>query len=170
MTAKEHALNKSQTPRRSFLKFGLLTGALVGCQAVGVVPGVPAANPTSSLPVAATRTVEIRYQLVGDAVAYSANPNGCDRTTIQGTVRDLAGNGVGSLTVHVWADDGSWDNALLTDGGGFYSVDVMDNVSTLTYKVQLVDSSGAILYSDVVVAQAIPDCNLNLMTLDFVAS
>jgi hypothetical protein len=144
----------------------LISGAVAGCRFVGSVPSSPGSAP---LPVG-TLTLDLRYRLENDSIDYSPHAAGCDRTTIRGTVRDAGGNPASGLMVRVWADDPMQATALFTDGGGAYTLDVADALSSAVYHLQLFDAAGLTLLSDVIVAEAIPDCNLNVMTVNFVAS
>jgi hypothetical protein len=162
-------LMKKSPGRREFLQLLLLSGAAVGCRRV-----VPRADSTAT-PVAITATppvtlaLDLRFELQNQAIDYAPHPEGCDRTTILGAVRDADGGGLAGVTVHVWAEDGSVETMLTTAGDGTFSLDVADGLSETNYYLQLVDPSGAVLLSDVVIAQALPSCDLNLIQLTFVA-
>jgi hypothetical protein len=163
-------LMKKSPGRREFLQLLLLSGAAVGCRRV-----VPRADSTAT-PVAITATpppvtlaLDLRFELQNQAIDYAPHPEGCDRTTILGAVRDAGGGGLAGVTVHVWAEDGSVETMLTTAGDGTFSLDVADGLSETNYYLQLVDPSGVVLLSDVVIAQALPSCDLNLIQLTFVA-
>ena len=156
--------------RRQFLHLLVLSGVVAGCR--HLVPEESTPSPITPIPPVptVTLTVALRFSPDNDAVDYSPNPAGCDRTTIQGTVRDANGRGVSQIILRVWAQDDSWSGAVMTGEDGFYRVDLADGLTEKIYRLQLVDQSGTTLLSDVVIAPAIPSCDLNLMTVNFVAA
>lgn len=131
-------------------------------------------------PVAATRTpqptatritevaLELGFVLANDAVNYAPNPAGCDRTVIRGALQDSAGNGVPDIFVRIRRDGSNIPTAVSTNTSGEYLAEVADELSDHTYRVQLTDETGARILSDPIIAQAIPDCNRNMMELNFV--
>jgi hypothetical protein len=119
--------------------------------------------------VPATLALDLRFVLEGDAIDYSPSPAGCDQTTIRGRVRDVNGEGIAGLLVHVWAEDGNWEALLPTGTGGTYEVVVGQGLSEQTFMIQLMDGAGTTLLSDVIVAPAIPNCDLNMMTVNLTA-
>lgn len=151
--------------RRRFLQLLALSGAVVGCQ--GIIPTAPGGTPTVS---SATLTLNLRFALENAAVTYGPHPRGCDVTSIRGSVRAIDGSPAEGIAVHVWADDVGQAIILLTAADGYYSCDVASSTSDDTFYVQLTDQAGTTLYSDVVVAQSAASCNLNLMTVNFVAT
>jgi hypothetical protein len=156
--------------RREFLKLMLLAGAAAGCSPRpddSTAAPAPLATPAGTLP--STVALAVQYVLENEAVGYAANPAGCDRTTIQGTVRDAAGTVVPGMTLRIWASDPSTASTLQTGVQGEYALDVAQEIIEQEYHLQLVDASNTVLLSDVIVAQSVPSCDLNLMTVNFVA-
>ncbi len=154
-----------QLDRRRFLQLLALSGAVIGCQRLA--PAAPVGTPATS---SATLTLDLRFVLENAAVSYGPHPRGCDVTSIRGSVRAIDGSPAAGITVHVWADDVSQAITLITSVDGYYSCDVASSTSSDAFHVQLTDQAGTTLYSDVVVAQAAASCNLNLMTVNFVAT
>lgn len=159
--------------RREFLYLVLLSGAAVGCRRVPADPP-PSATPTALIITATppvTLDVQLRFVLENEAINYHPNPGGCEKTTIQGTVRDASGTPLVGLTIHVWMEGDPQQALILTTGvDGLFSVDIEQALSDKTYDLQLVADAGATLLSDVIVAQAIPSCDLNLIEVNFVAA
>jgi len=102
-------------------------------------------------------------------VSYSADPAGCDRTTIEGRVIDANGTALAGVTIRWWSDDPAGAQVLLTDALGGYKIVVADSLTDATYHLQVVEPATGSSLSDVIVARAIPGCDLNLMTVDFVS-
>ena len=149
--------------RRQFLQLLVLSGAAVGCRRV-----LPTEGPTPPEPTSGTGATGLRFELENNAISYGAAPS-CDVTIIQGAVTGPNGAALSGLTVRLQAiTGGSWQDAAQTDEGGDYQFEAAAELSEVTYRLQLVDSSGTPL-SDVVVAQAIPSCDHNLMTVNFVS-
>lgn len=158
---------ESSLYRRQFLKLMLIVGGLAGCRGLAQDAGPTAlATPAGTLPP--TVAFSGRFVLQNEAVGYAPNPSGCNRTTLQGVVQDAFGAPVPGAVIRVWAGDPASASILQTDAQGVYSLDVADNLTETAYSLQLVDPSGAILLSDVIIAQAIPSCDLNLLTVNFV--
>jgi hypothetical protein len=156
--------------RREFLKLILLAGAAAGCSPRPSDPTVAPtqlATPAGTLPP--TVALAVQFVLENEAVGYAANPAGCDRTTIQGTVRDASGAVISGMTLRIWASDPAAASTLQTGVQGEYALDVAQEITDQEYHLQLMDSSGTVLLSDVIVVQSVPDCALNLMTVNFVA-
>src|SRR5688572_10577548 len=110
--------------RRAFLKLILLAGA-AGCSPRRQEPTatqIPLATPAGTL--APTVALAVQFVLENEAVGYGANPAGCDRTTIQGAVRDASGVGVAGMTLRIWASDPAAASTLQTGAHGEYSLDV----------------------------------------------
>jgi hypothetical protein len=148
--------------RRQFLQLLVLTGAAAGCRRI--LPTDTSAPTSTASGAGATG---LRFQLENDAISYAAAST-CNQTIIQGGVSGPDGSGLPGLTVRLQAiSNGPWEDAAQTDEKGDYQMEVADELSEVTYRLQLVDSSGVPL-SDVVVAQAIPSCDHNLMTVNFV--
>lgn len=154
--------------RRDFLKLLLLSGTVAGCR--GLLARQPTATSPSppTLDMPPTVILDLRYVLENQAVDYSKHPSGCNQTTIKGRISDELGNGIQDIVLRIWAEDGSWSQVLISDANGNYAVDVTDGTSELTYLIQLYDIHGTTILSDAVVVQAIPACELNLMTVNFV--
>jgi hypothetical protein len=156
--------------RREFLKLMLLGVAAAGCSSR---PSDPTAAPTLLATPAGTLpptvALAVQFVLENEAVGYTANPVGCDRTTIQGTVHDASGTGVSGMILRIWADDPAAASTLQTGIQGEYALDVAQELTDQEYHLQLVDASNTVLLSDVIVSQAVPSCDLNLMTVNFVA-
>ncbi len=124
----------------------------------------PEATPTRITDVA----LELGFVLANDAVDYAPNPSGCDRTIVQGVLQDTAGNGVPDIFVRIRRDGSNIPIAVSTDRTGAYLAEVSEELSDGTYRVQLTDETGSRFLSEPVIAQAIPDCNRNLMQLNFI--
>jgi hypothetical protein len=154
-----------QIYRREFLKLLILAGGVVGCGKLATSEAPPG-TPAPKLP--ATVSLDTRFTLENEAVGYGPNPAGCDRTTIRGVVKDSSGSVQPSLVIRLWAANPAAASTLPIDAQGQYTVDVAKVLSGETYHLQLVDATGSVLLSDVIVAQAIPDCTLNLLTVNFV--
>lgn len=159
---------KKPVSRRGFLHFIMVSGVLAGCQRV--LTGSPDAPPPVTVKPAPTRTVDLRFELENQAISYEPHPAGCDRTTIQGSVQDAAGSPLPGITLHIWAEDDQLVQALTTDADGAFSIDVAGELSEETYHIQIVEQDGAVILSDVIIAQAIPSCDLNLIVVNFIAS
>ncbi|MBN1312046.1 MAG: hypothetical protein JXB30_11565 [Anaerolineae bacterium] len=155
-----------QLDRRRFLHLLILSGAVAGCRRL--TPNTPSAPPTAS--PGSTLALDLLYALENAAVDYSPHPRGCDVTSIRGSVLDADGSPVAGVLVHVWADDVNQAIRLSTDAGGYYSCDVASSTNNDTYHVQLTDQTATTLFSDVIVVQAVASCDLNLMTVNFVAT
>ncbi len=169
--------DRASFQRREFLRLLLTGGAaslLAACQRTpGEAPlatVAPTLSPTLAATLPAPAAIDPRYVLDHDAVGYGPHPAGCDRIGIRGTVRDVDGTPQAGLIIRLWSRDPGTASALQTDGDGRYSVDIIGSPTEATYHLQLSSSSGEILLSDVIVAQAIPSCDLNLMTVDFIAA
>jgi hypothetical protein len=148
--------------RRQFLQLLVLSSAAAGCRRI-----LPTDTPVPTSTASGAGTTGLHFQLENDAISYAAAPT-CDRTIIQGGVSGPDGSGLPGLTVRLQAiTNGPWEDAAQTDAGGEYEMEVAAELSEVTYRLQLVDSDGTPL-SDVVVAQAIPSCDHNLMTVNFV--
>lgn len=139
-----------------------MAGGLAGCQ--GLVPNTAASTPTSGPSIS-----NLRFLLEDDAVRYEPHPAGCNRTTIRGTVQDAAGVGLSGVTIHVWTGSPDTASVLLTDGQGAYETDVADGPSDQVYNLQIFDAATGAQLSDVIVAEAVPTCEHNLMTVNFIA-
>ena len=148
--------------RRQFLQLLVLSGAAAGCSRL-----LPTEAPAPTSPVGGTGASGLRFELENNAISYATAPS-CEQTVIQGGVIGSDGGGLPGLTVRLQAiTNGPWQDAAQTNERGEYEMAVAEELSEVTYRLQLVDSSGAPL-SDVVVAQAIPSCDHNLMTVNFV--
>lgn len=154
--------------RRDFLKLLLLSGTMVGCRSLLAGQSTATAPSSPTLVVPPTVILDLRYVLENQAVDYSKHPTGCDQTTIKGTIRDESGMGVKDIVLRIWAEDGSWSQVVISDANGNYAVDVINGTSELTYLIQLYDIQATTILSDAVIVQAIPSCDLNLMTVNFV--
>lgn len=149
----------------------VLSVVAVGCRPTTSDSEDGDASPTAfPLDVPAALALDLRFVPAGDAIDYSSSPDGCDQTVIRGWVRDINGQGVAGLLVHVWAEDGSWEALLPTDAEGAYSVAASQGLSEQTFLIQLIDGAGTTLLSDVIVAPAIPHCDLNMMTVNLVTT
>jgi hypothetical protein len=160
---------KKTIARRQFLRLLLMSGAAAGCRRI--VPDeqpVPTPAVITATPPA-TLTFDLRFELENQAIDYGPHPEGCDRTTIQGGVYDTTGAGLPGITLHVWSDDTDQTSALTTGDDGMFLIDVADGLSEMTYYLQVVEQGGGVLLSDVVIAQALPSCDLNLIQVNFVA-
>ena len=155
----------SQLYRRGFLKLLLLAGGVAGCGKL-VQSKAPPGTPAPTLPP--TISLDARFILENDAVGYVPNPAGCNRTTISGVVKDASGAALPGVTIRLWVADPVAASTLTTDAQGQYTVDVATSLTSEAYHLQLVDASGSVLLSDVIVAQAIPNCDLNLLTVNFI--
>ncbi|MBN1430843.1 MAG: hypothetical protein JXB07_20905 [Anaerolineae bacterium] len=159
-----HFIGSKRLDRRRFLQFLVLSGAVVGCRRVD--PTALIGTPTA---LSATLMLDLRYMLENAAVDYGPHPRGCDVTSIRGSVRDADGSPASGITVHVWPDDVSRTITLSTDESGYYSCDVASSTTSDAFHIQLTDQTGTTLYSEVIVVQAAAHCDLNLMTVNFVA-
>lgn len=156
----DHVL--TQFTRRQFLRLLLMAGGLAGCQ--GLIPSTATSAPTSGPSVST-----LRFLLEDDAVRYEPHPAGCNRTTIRGAVQDAAGVGLSGLTIRVWTGSPDTASVLLTDGQGAYETDVADGPTDQVYNLQIFDAATGAQLSDVIVAEAVPTCEHNLMTVNFIA-
>ena len=161
--------------RRQFLKLALLSPLVAGCRSSLLGSGeepTPSLEPPTLRPPGGTSiptvTLDLRYALENDAVDYGPS-EGC-QTVIAGRVTGPDGQGVPDVWVRVWTEDESGAALAVTDGVGGYQVIVAPSASEITYLIQLMNESGLTLWSDVVVAQAIPVCDLSQMTVNFVAA
>lgn len=150
--------------RRQFLQLIALSGLVAGCRTL--VRGshsstMSAVTRAPTLPP--TLTLDIRFGLENDAVEYAPNPAGCQRISMQGRVQ-----GGGNWVLRLWGSDPDQVSAIETDTEGGYAVDVATQLTDTTYHLQLFDPASATLVSDVIVVQAIPSCDLNLMTVNFI--
>ncbi len=152
--------------RRQFLKILLIAGGLAGCR--GLI-GNETSEPTPVIPPVLSPVPALRFILEDDAVSYEPHPAGCERTTIRGSVRDITGVGLSGVTIRLWQDDPNAAAALLTDGQGSYETDVDAGLSEQTYHLQIVDQATGAQRSDVIVVTALPSCEHNLMTVNFIA-
>jgi hypothetical protein len=150
-----------QLDRRRFLQLIFLSGVAVGCQRIA------SPTPTGS---PGTLTLDLRFALENAAVDYGPHPRGCDVTSIKGSVHTADGASASDVVVKVWGDDVAQAVTLQTDAGGYYSCDVASSLTNQAFHVQLTDPAATTLLSDVVVAQAVASCDLNLMTINFVAA
>ncbi len=155
--------------RRRFLQLLLLSGVAVGCRRLGADGQATPTLPWNTLAPTMTLVPALRFELEHQAIAYGPHPGGCDRTTIRGRVYDANGMALPGVAVRVWLQDESWAQSLTTDAQGSYEVDVAQGTSEAVFLLQLVDQANSALLSDVIVAQAIPSCDLNLMTVNFTA-
>jgi hypothetical protein len=160
-----HFIVSKQLERRRFLQLLALSGVVVGCQRL--TPTAPSSTPTAAT---TTLALDLLYVLENSAVDYSPHPRGCDIASIRGSVLAADGSPVDGVLVHVWTDDVNQAIRLSTDAGGYYSCDVASVTSNDTYHVQLTDQTATTLFSDVIVVQAVASCDLNLMTVNFVAT
>jgi hypothetical protein len=150
--------------RRQFLQLLVLSGAAVGCRRVLRID-----DPTPPTPTAGAGIPNLHFELENNAISYGSAPS-CDVTIIQGAVTGPGGAALSGLTVRLQAiTGGPWQDAAQTGEGGDYQFEAAAELSEVTYRLQLVDQSDAPL-SDVVVAQAIPSCDHNLMTVNFVVA
>jgi hypothetical protein len=161
--------------RRQFLQLALLSYAAAGCRGASLVPdaeATPSAVPPTLRPPGGsampTVALDVRFVLHNDAVSYGPPPDEC-QTVIAGQVLGADGRGVLGVQVHVWTEDGSSTALIATNDQGAYQVVLAEEASDLTYLIQLMNESGMVLWSDVIVAQAIPSCDLSMMTVNFVA-
>jgi len=131
-----------------------------------------APQPTRTPRPEPTRITDVAYVvgflLVNDAVNYGRSPDGCDSTIIRGSLQDDSGNGVPDIFVRINREGSNIPIAVSTNSNGAYSVDVDDDLSDGKFRVQLTDETGARILSEPVIAQAIPDCDFNLMELNFI--
>jgi hypothetical protein len=140
----------------------LLSGAAAGCSRL-----LPTEAPAPTSTASSAGGSALHFELENNAISYAAAPT-CEQTIIRGVVSGTDGGGLPGLTVRLQAiTNGPWQDAAQTGEHGEYEMEVAEELSEVTYRLQLVDSSGAPL-SDVVVAQAIPSCDHNLMTVNFV--
>jgi hypothetical protein len=151
--------------RRQFLRLLLMAGGLAGCQ--GLAPNTPTFTLTGEPAGSLSGT---RFFLEDDAVRYEPHPAGCDRATIHGTVQDAAGVGLSSVTIHIWTGSPDSASVLLTDGQGVYETDVAGGPTDQVYNLQIFDAATGSQLSDVIVAEAVPTCEHNLMTVNFIAA
>jgi hypothetical protein len=129
---------------------------------------MPTDDRTPPVPTAGAGTPNLHFELENNAISYGPAPS-CNVTIIQGAATGPGGVSLPGLTVRLQAiTGGPWQDAAQTGEGGDYQIEAAAELSEVTYRLQLVDQSGAPL-SDVVVAQAIPSCDHNLMTVNFVA-
>jgi hypothetical protein len=143
-----------------------MAGGLIGCRRL--LSGESAATATSAVSPA-TLSPRSWFVLQNDAVSYSADQESCGRTTIQGMALDADGAGLAGVTIRWWADDPGAAQVILTDALGSYRVVVDSALSDATYHLQIVEPATGSLLSDVIVAQAIPSCDLNVMAVNFVS-
>lgn len=108
------------------------------------------------------------FRLEGDSVTYQPHPRGCEQTTIRGSARTADGSPQPGLSIRLWEEDPEQATMIVTDADGNYAQDVAAGLTDKTFRLQVLDSSGASI-SDVIVAAAIPDCRFNSMTVNFVA-
>ncbi len=144
--------------RRSFLRLTLISGAVAGCSQVAKPPPPGSASPAA---------LAARFRLENDSISYQPHPRGCDQTTIRGSVRAADGAPLPGLTIRLWEENLAQATTVTTDGSGFYAIDVAQGLTDKTFRLQLLDSTGAPV-SDVIVAAAIPDCGFNSMTVNFI--
>jgi hypothetical protein len=129
---------------------------------------LPTDDTAPPVPTGSTGVTNLRFELENNAISYAAAST-CEQTVIRGAVIGSDGNGLPGLTVRLQAiTGGPWQDAARTGERGEYEMAVAVELSEVTYRLQLVDSEGAPL-SDVVIAQAIPSCDHNLMTVNFVS-
>ena len=152
--------------RRQFLQLIALSGLVAGCRSLARgsdSPTLPAFTLAPTLPP--TLTLDIRFALENDAAEYAPNPAGCDRVSMQGRVQ-----GGGDWVIRLWSSDPAQVSAVQTDSQGGYAVDVATQLTDATYHLQLFDPASSTLASEIIVVQAIPSCDLNLMTVNFVST
>lgn len=147
--------------------FGPLLFIRVNVSADGAGTLSPTAIPTVQL--TQTPIIDTRFILENQAIDYSTDPNGCDQTTLRGTVKSGAGIGISGVFVTIRTNDGSGEDTRITDANGFFEVQLADTLTDLTYLLYLSDQAGGTLYSEVIVVRAIPDCKFNLMTATFIS-
>jgi hypothetical protein len=152
-----------QLARRPFLKLLAITGGLAGCGPLLTRQETP--TPTL-LPVA-TMALNIRYELENQAIDYGRHPAGCSVTGIEGRIgtSEIPQN----VKVHVWDTNGPTDLLLALDATGSYGADVAADLTDGEFNVQVIDTAANSLISDIIIAQAIPQCGLNMMSVNFVA-
>lgn len=155
--------------RRTLLKAALLSGAVVGCSPAVTAGSSPPVSSASLTQPPAALTLDIRFKVLNDSINYMPHPRGCDQTTIRGSVQAADGAPQAGLMVRIWESEPAAAISLITDDGGNYAVDVAQGLSGALYHVQLMSSAGDTILSDVIVAQAIPDCAHNFMAINFVA-
>jgi hypothetical protein len=145
--------------RRDFLKLAVISGLAAGCTSQ-VVTTTPVVTP-------GTATYG-SFRLENDTVQYGAHPRGCDVTTIRGKVTGADGQPIDGLHIKLWLDDPAQATTLATADGGLYALDVAQGLVRQTFHLQLLDAAGQTTLSEVIVAEAVPDCNLNNLTLNFI--
>jgi hypothetical protein len=143
--------------RRNFLKLALIGGAVTGCASQGIA--TPVATPGT--------TLYGSFHLENDSVQYGAHPRGCDITTIRGQVIGADGQPIDGLQIKLWLDDPGQATIIPTAEDGFYAQDVTQGLVRQTFHLQLFDPASQSTLSEVIVAEAVPDCNLNNMTINF---
>jgi hypothetical protein len=143
--------------RRHFLKTILYSGAMASC---GPLLSSPQATVSSDPP-------PTWLALENDAVSYSGNGISCNRTTIRGVIVNEYGKGVPGVMVRVNAGDGSFSGEASSGGEGRYEIDVDSALSDTEFQLQAYSADGVML-SELIIVPAIPDCKLNIMTVNFI--
>ncbi|MGF1504953.1 MAG: hypothetical protein ACFB51_07455 [Anaerolineae bacterium] len=116
----------------------------------------------------ATLPPGLTFMLEGNAVEYSAASQGCDRIVVQGAVLLPDGARASGIPVHITTEDGDFDETTQTQDDGLFTIVVSDALVQRVYRVQVLDPVSREPVSDITVAESIPDCALNLMTVIFV--
>lgn len=115
-----------------------------------------------------TLTIDTRFALLNEAVDYGPWSGGCNGIFLTGRALDTHGAGVSGLRVRIWDEATGAALVIATDSDGAFQVQLADSLIDTTFNIQLLGSGGLTVLSDVVYAQAIPDCGLNAMTVTFV--
>lgn len=162
--------------RRHFLKIALATGVAAGCSPSGYVETAGVTNaqgtalPIPTLDPLLTLSLDLRFVPENQAISYAPSPQGCGQTSISGVVRDAAGQGVPGVLVAVSLNGSLIGTSPVTDANGTYEVLVAYGTTGETYSILLSNPAGTVFYSDTVIAEAIPSCEHNLMTVNFVST
>jgi hypothetical protein len=145
--------------RRGFLKVSVLVGAAAsGC----------ARLPEDEPAIATALTAE--FELADNAVDYSPYIEGCDVYALGGRVHDADGQGLADVPIHISYGLSDLETTVRTAEDGSFLVEVVGDMSAgATYYVQMLDPANLErTMSDIITVEAIPDCDLNQMTMTFV--
>ena len=151
----------SDLSRRSFLKVSVLVGAAVtGCTRL----------PDDAAPTARTLSGDAQFELADNAVNYGPYRENCSAFALEGSVRDEAGNGLADVPLRITYELSDLETTVRTSQDGTFLVEVVGDMNAgSTYYLQVFDPSNPdISRSELITVEAIPDCSLNRMTVNFV--
>lgn len=136
----------------------------------------PTAGPTvtfTPIPIEtlATPVPDFTFSLVGGAAVYAPNGNdqGCNWSSIAGTVTDANGTALDGYGVRITGngvDEGVFSGAALTFGPGGFELFLNGTPQEKTYSVQLLSPQGAVL-SDTYSITTHTACDQNVAVLTF---